>query len=224
MKVQLLNMSTFLNNQDSSGSIAEGLLHILKPYWKDSTDNSLPSLQSYLLKNPASSLTNLVTLTLEITAAHDITKMFLQADSLFGFELPLKYAQESQKGVDFLNFITRDIKLAVENNNVDSQPYNIREWGETLLNNEWKTLQYKIIEEAYKAYTMAIDNGISYKEAQAILPFGLSESTVYIQGTLKHWYVFLKKMKEQSLTTDEQDAIDRCYNIIREIAPFIDKV
>jgi hypothetical protein len=224
MKAQLLNISTFLNDQNSSGSIHDGLLNILKPYWKDVKSNNSASLDAYLLKNPASSLTNLVTLTLEITASHDITKMFLQADLLFGFELPLQYSQESEQDKKMLNFITRDIKFSVDDNHVDSVSYNIREWGETLLNNEWKTLQYKIIEEAYKAYTMAINNGMSYKEAQAILPFGLSESTIYIQGTLKHWSLFLRKMKQQPLTTEEQDAIDRCYSIIKEAAPFVDKI
>jgi hypothetical protein len=46
-------------------------------------------------------------------------------------------------------------------------------------------LQYKVIKNSLQSYESAIEQGVSFKEAESILPYGLVENTFYINGTIK---------------------------------------
>jgi thymidylate synthase (FAD) len=44
-----------------------------------------------------------------------------------------------------------------------------------------------VLDEARIAYTWAIQNGIAKEQARAVLPEGLTQSRMYMNGTLRSW-------------------------------------
>lgn len=216
MKVKLVNYSNLFGPPKNDHPLVAGLLDFMADYWVDQTSNTIQNIVQYLIENPNSTLLQMLTITMEIVDTKDITRLFLSNPFLYSFELSLPYSD------DKLNFTTKDIKLKDEVSTQKSRHYNVQEWGETLLNNEWKELQYRTINQAKEYYETAITNGISQIEAESVLPLGLAESKIYVQGTLKNWINFIKENKASFLTFEQKNAVDACLEKIKEIAPFIE--
>lgn len=216
MKVNLVNYSNLFGPPKNDHPLIAGMLDFMDGYWVDSNNNNIQNIVKYLIDNPNSPLLHLITITMEIVDTKDITRMFLADPSFYTFELSLPYEDGS------LNFITRDIKTQDDFSTQLSHHYNIQEWGETLLNNEWKELQYRTIRQAQEYYNTAKSSHISQIEAEAILPLGLSESKIYVQGTIKNWINFIKSQKASPLTFEQMNAVEACLDKLKEIAPFID--
>lgn len=215
MKVKLINYSNLFGPPKNDHPLIAGLLDFMENYWVDPSNNNMQNIVQYLIDNPNSSLLQMMTITMQIVDTKDITRLFLSSPSLYSFELSVPYSDDN------LNFTTRDIKLKDENSTQKSRHYNVQEWGETLLNNEWKELQYRTINQAKEYYNTAIENGISQIEAESVLPLGLSESKIYVQGTIKNWINFIKENKASFLTFEQKNAVDACLEKLKEIAPFI---
>lgn len=222
MKVDLVNYSNIFGLPKNDNPFFANLLYFMKDYWSDSNDNTLENIYMYLQQNKNSDLGNLLTITLKIIDTKDITRMFLSYPSFYSFEASLPYAQITKEGVDSLNFVAKDIKLDKGDNKQLSQDYNNAEWGDTLLNNEWKELQYQVIKQSYTAYNMAIQNRITQAQAESVLPMGLSESQIYVQGTLKEWARFINNNRSSVLNFEQSIILQECYLKIKEVAPFID--
>jgi len=215
MKVNLINYSNLFGPPKNDHPLIAGVLDFMEGYWVDKSNNNIQNIVQYLVDNPSSSLLNLITITMEVIDTKDITRMFVADPLFYTFELSLPY------GDDSLNFITRDIKTEDQVSTQLSTHYNIQEWGETLLNNEWKELQYRTIRQSQEYYNTARSSGISQIEAEAILPLGLSESKIYVQGTLKNWINFIKSYKASPMTFEQKNAVDACADKLKEIAPFV---
>jgi hypothetical protein len=216
MKAKILVSATTADKK------TENLFDILsllgEPYFVNLQDNNTNAIKNYLRQNKYSSLLDMVSVVVSLTTTKDMLELFFGSGSFHLMRWSLPYNGSP------VDFVTRDIKLADPSNTQSSRPFNQAEWGEILLNNEWKEMQYRTVKESKKYYDQAIMNGLSQKEAESLLPVGLTEDILYINGSLKSWIRFVSEYSSQVLTAEEQNVVTMIKNALIEYEPFLQEL
>ena len=70
-----------------------------------------------------------------------------------------------------------------------------------------------------REYEWAIANGIAKEQARAVLPEGLTESRLYMNGTLRSWIHFIELRSANGTQREHQDVAVACAKVIAEIFP-----
>ena len=69
------------------------------------------------------------------------------------------------------------------------------------------------------AYAWAIKNGIAKEQARAVLPEGLTESRLYMSGTLRSWIHFIELRSANGTQREHQEVARACAQVIATIFP-----
>ena len=88
-----------------------------------------------------------------------------------------------------------------------------------LLQNDWYRAQQRVIYAARREYEWAIENGIAKEQARAVLPEGLIESRLYMNGTLRSWIHFIELRSANGTQKEHQDVALTCAEAIAKIFP-----
>jgi thymidylate synthase (FAD) len=89
----------------------------------------------------------------------------------------------------------------------------------SLLQNEWYRAQQRVIYAAQREYEWAIKNGIAKEQARAVLPEGLIESRLYMNGTLRSWIHFIELRSGNGTQKEHQLIALACAKAIAAIFP-----
>jgi thymidylate synthase (FAD) len=87
------------------------------------------------------------------------------------------------------------------------------------LQNEWFRAQQRVIYAAQREYEWAIKNGIAKEQARAVLPEGLIESRLYMNGTLRSWIHFIELRSANGTQKEHQLVAVACAKAIAAIFP-----
>ena len=83
----------------------------------------------------------------------------------------------------------------------------------------FRSLQREVINTSLRAYNWAIAKGIAKEQARAVLPEGLIESRLYMNGTLRSWIHYIE-LRSAHGTQKEHQAIARmCAQVIAQVFP-----
>jgi thymidylate synthase (FAD) len=93
-----------------------------------------------------------------------------------------------------------------------------------LLQNEWFRAQQRVIYAAQREYEWAIANGIAKEQARAVLPEGLIESRLYMNGTLRSWIHFIELRSGNGTQKEHQLVAVACAKAIAEIFPMTESL
>jgi len=167
-------------------------------------------LIKYLIKNQHWSPLEMVSACLEITTTRDIARQILRHRSFSFQEFSQRYADPTQN----LNFVYREARLQDPNNRQNSIVVDNQ-----LLQDSWVALQDNVIREARFAYNWAIDNGIAREQARAVLPEGLMESRLYMNGTLRSWIHYIELRSENGTQQEHSEVAGACATVIARIFP-----
>lgn len=173
------------------------------------TDTS-EKLIKYLIKHQHWSPLEMVSACLEITTTRDIARQILRHRSFSFQEFSQRYADPTKD----LNFVTREARLQDEKNRQNSVEVN-----DQLLQNEWYRAQQRVIYAAKREYEWAIANGIAKEQARVVLPEGLIESRLYMNGTLRSWIHFIELRSANGTQKEHQEVAIACAKVIAEIFP-----
>jgi len=173
------------------------------------TDSS-EKLIRYLIKHQHWSPLEMVSACLEITTTRDIARQILRHRSFSFQEFSQRYADPTKD----LNFVLRDARLQDTKNRQNSIETDDQE-----LEHEWKIRQMNVIAASREAYTWAIENGIAKEQARAVLPEGIMESRLYMNGTLRSWVHFIKLRSGNGTQKEHQEVAVACANVIAKIFP-----
>lgn len=164
----------------------------------------------YLVKNAHWSPLEMVSACMEITTTRDIARQILRHRSFSFQEFSQRYADPTQD----LNFVTREARLQDTKNRQNSI-----EVEDTLLQNEWYRAQQRVIYAAQREYKWAIENGIAKEQARAVLPEGLIESRLYMNGTLRSWIHFIELRSANGTQKEHMEVARACAEAITSIFP-----
>ena len=173
------------------------------------TDTS-EKLIRYLVKHQHWSPLEMVSACLEITTTRDIARQILRHRSFSFQEFSQRYADPTKD----LNFVTREARLQDPKNRQNSVATD-----DQALENEWFRAQQRVIYAAKREYEWAIKNGIAKEQARAVLPEGLIESRLYMNGTLRSWIHFVELRSANGTQKEHQEVAVACAEVIAKIFP-----
>lgn len=169
-------------------------------------------LLRYLINNNHWSPFELVSACLEITTTRDIARQILRHRS-FSFQ---EFSQRYADPVKELSFTLREPRLQDTKNRQNSIEVN-----DEHLENEWMHQQYRVIEAAKEAYRRAIARGIAKEQARAVLPEGLIESKIYMNGTLRSWIHYIELRSGNGTQKEHREISIECANALSKVFPII---
>ena len=214
MNVKLLSYSQPTDEFKSMGlDDAQELIaycaRVSNPSNQLNTDTS-EKLIRYLVKHQHWSPLEMVSACLEITTTRDIARQILRHRSFSFQEFSQRYADPTKD----LNFVLREARLQDpknRQNSVATDNLALAAW--------WEERQKRVIEEARNAYEWAIANGIAKEQARAVLPEGLIESRLYMNGTLRSWIHFIELRSANGTQKEHQEVAVACAEVIAKIFP-----
>ena len=164
----------------------------------------------YLVRHQHWSPLEMVSACMEITTTRDIARQILRHRSFSFQEFSQRYADPTKD----LEFVTREARLQDPQNRQNSI-----ETDDHLLENEWFRAQQRVIYAAQREYEWAIKNGIAKEQARAVLPEGLIQSRLYMNGTLRSWIHFIELRSANGTQLEHQQVAVACAEAIAAIFP-----
>jgi thymidylate synthase (FAD) len=214
MNVQLLSYSQPTDEfRDLGISDAQELIaycaRVSNPSNQLNTETS-ERLIRYLVRHQHWSPLEMVSACLEITTTRDIARQILRHRSFSFQEFSQRYADPTQD----LSFVTREARLQDPKNRQNSV-----EVDDPTLQAWWDAKQKFIIESTRLVYEEAIERGIAKEQARAVLPEGLTESRLYMNGTLRSWIHFIELRSGHGTQKEHQEVARACALAIAKIFP-----
>jgi thymidylate synthase (FAD) len=164
----------------------------------------------YLVKHQHWSPLEMVSACCEITTTRDIARQILRHRSFSFQEFSQRYADPTQE----LDFVLREARLQDTSNRQNSI-----EVEDNLLQIEWERAQKRVLFAVRDAYAWAIKNGIAKEQARAVLPEGLTESRLYMNGTLRSWIHFVELRSGNGTQKEHREIARACAEVIAKVFP-----
>jgi thymidylate synthase (FAD) len=172
----------------------------------------------YLIKHQHWSPLEMVSACIEITTTRDIARQILRHRSFSFQEFSQRYADPTQD----LNFVLREARLQDVTNRQNSVPISGLTLKEQNLKEQWEWKQKDVIASAEHAYEWAVANGIAKEQARAVLPEGLIESRLYMNGTLRSWIHYCDLRSAHGTQKEHMDIAKAIAKVISTVFPMID--
>ena len=153
----------------------------------------------------------MVSACLEIKTTRDIARQILRHRSFSFQEFSQRYAVAT-------DFETREARMQDPVNRQNSVVTDDPEIQE-----EWDKIQDNVIDLTKAAYNRALDLGIAKEQARAVLPEGLTASTMYVNGTLRSWIHYIELRSENGTQKEHMEIAKEVGRVISKIFPVINE-
>ena len=170
-------------------------------------NKTAPGLLKYLIKHGHWSPFEMVSLTLEIETTRDISHQIVRHRSFSFQEFSQRYAQAN-------TFEVREARLQDPTNRQNSVRIDRGLAEQRLIDEKFSMAQHKVIRLTREAYECALDNGIAKEQARALLPEGMTGTTLYMAGTLRSWIHYCKLRMANGTQEEHADIAKRCWDVI----------
>jgi thymidylate synthase (FAD) len=173
--------------------------------------DTAPKLIRYLINNQHWSPLEMVSATLEISTTRDIARQILRHRSFSFQEFSQRYADPTQ-----MEFERKEARLQDHKNRQNSI-----ETDDATLKETWDTLQDEALCRALKAYDWALANGIAKEQARAVLPEGMTQSRMYMAGTLRSWIHYIQLRSDAATQKEHREIAVACAAELAKVFPMI---
>lgn len=170
-------------------------------------NKTAPGLLKYLIKHGHWSPFEMVSLTLEIETTRDISHQIVRHRSFSFQEFSQRYAQAN-------TFEVREARLQDPMNRQNSIRIDRGLAEQRLIDEKFSMAQHKVIRLTREAYECALDSGIAKEQARALLPEGMTGTTLYMAGTLRSWIHYCKLRMANGTQEEHAEIAKRCWDII----------
>ena len=184
---------------------------VSNPANQDNTETS-EKLLRYLIREKHWSPFEMVSACLEVTTTRDIARQLLRHRSFSFQEFSQRYADPTKD----LKFSMRDARLQDTKNRQNSI-----EVDDPDLKFEWLKQQSEVMLQATKSYEWAIENGIAKEQARAVLPEGIMESRLYVNGTIRSWIHYIELRSGHGTQKEHIELARECADALEPIFPMI---
>ena len=96
-------------------------------------------------------------------------------------------------------------------NSLETDDVELKDW--------WYKTQSDLQIMCYELYEDALEKGIAKEQARAILPEGLANSRMYMNGTLRSWIFYLKQRLDQTTQKEHRVLAQQVLEELRKVAP-----
>jgi len=210
MKVKLISHSQGEKNESLQDIIAY-TARVSNPSNQGSTETQ-ERLLRYLIREKHWSPFEMASACLEIETTRDIARQLLRHRSFSFQEFSQRYADPTKD----LKFSMRDARLQDTKNRQNSI-----EVDDPDLQLEWYKQQSEVMVQARKSYEWAIENGIAKEQARAVLPEGIMESRLYVNGTIRSWIHYIELRSGHGTQKEHIQLAVECAKALEPIFPMI---
>ena len=156
----------------------------------DNQNNSKTAagLLKYLIKNEHWSPFEMVSITMAIHTTRDISHQIVRHRSFSYQEFSQRYAVSN-------TFKKREARYQDPKNRQNSIDMDCRVQEDRRLQETWNMKQTQALRQTREVYEWALQQGIAKEQARAVLPEGLTGTTLYMAGTLRSWIHYCQLRK-----------------------------
>jgi len=211
-KVSLVALSqpSAITDCNTAGELVAYTARVSNPANQNNTKTA-SKLLGYLIKEDHWSPFEMVHMTMEIITTRDIARQIIRHRSFAFQEFSQRYAEQT-------NFTTRECRLQDEKNRQNSVSTDDR------VLKEWFSMeQAKVKNLAERSYKEALKQGIAKEQARALLPEGMTESTLYMAGSLRSWIHYCELRRGNGTQKEHMIVADQCWDIIKQHFPQVVK-
>ena len=164
-------------------------------------------LLSYLIKEGHWSPFEMVSVTMEIKTTRDISRQIIRHRSFSFQEFSQRYAEAETFSVK------REARKQHPTNRQLSEmdEDTARQAKAQEVFNE---MQAEVARVAKDHYEMALNSGIAKEQARALLPEGLTQTTLYMAGTLRSWLHYCELRRGHGTQKEHMAIADKCWEIL----------
>jgi thymidylate synthase (FAD) len=196
-----LSKPSAITDSKTAADLIAYTARVSNPSNQNNTETA-PKLLRYLIKENHWSPLEMVHMTMEIKTTRDIARQILRHRSFSFQEFSQRYAVAP-------GFESREARLQDTKNRQNSVETDDRDL------NEWWSMQQKHVENtAELAYAAALEKGIAKEQARALLPEGLTQSTLYMAGSLRSWVHYCDLRRGNGTQKEHAEIADKCWEII----------
>lgn len=203
-------------------SVDEFIAYVARVSNPSNQNNTLTAnkLIRYLAKHKHWSPFEMVHIVMEINTTRDIARQILRHRSFTFQEFSQRYADPTGD----LGFSIREARLQDTKNRQNSI-----ELGNSLKDDNlwgmWNNIQLKLTKDVREAYNWAIENGIAKEQARAVLPEGLTNSRMYMAGSLRSWIHYCQlRMGNGTQKEHREIATDAWYQLTEKFPSLKDSL
>jgi len=212
MNVRLISYSQPVDmiGIDNAEDLVAYCARVSNPDNQMNTESS-DKLLKYLIRENHWSPFEMVSICMEIETTRDIARQILRHRSFSFQEFSQRYANPD----DALGWTDREARLQDTKNRQNSI-----ETDNKQLQDKWLVEQDKVKLAAVKAYNWALEMGIAKEQARAVLPEGLMQSRLYMNGTLRSWIHYIDLRSGHGTQKEHIEVAKACGKEIEKIFPF----
>lgn len=208
MKVKLVSYTKDTENRSLIEQIAY-VARVSNPSNQTNNENA-EKLVRYLIKHKHWSPLEMVNVCLEIQTTRDIARQIIRHRSFSFQEFSQRYADPTKD----LDFVQREARLQDLKNRQNSIPTENQQ-----LMAFWEERQKRVIRESKEAYSWAIENGIAKEQARSVLPEGMTNSRMYMNGTLRSWIHYCQLRMGPETQKEHREVATDCWYEITKLFP-----
>ncbi|MDB4339564.1 FAD-dependent thymidylate synthase [bacterium] len=210
MKAKLISHSQGEKNESLQDIIAY-TARVSNPSNQGSTETQ-ERLLRYLIREKHWSPFEMASACLEIETTRDIARQLLRHRSFSFQEFSQRYADPTKD----LKFSMREARLQDTKNRQNSI-----EVDDSDLKLDWLKQQSEVMVQAKKSYEWAIENGIAKEQARAVLPEGIIESRLYVNGTIRSWIHYIDLRSGHGTQKEHIELARACADALEPVFPMI---
>jgi len=212
MNVRLISYSQPVDmiGIDNAEDLVAYCARVSNPDNQMNTESS-DKLLKYLIRENHWSPFEMVSICMEIETTRDIARQILRHRSFSFQEFSQRYANPD----DALGWTDREARLQDTKNRQNSI-----ETDNKQLQDKWLVEQDKVKLAAVKAYNWALEMGVAKEQARAVLPEGLMQSRLYMNGTLRSWIHYIDLRSGHGTQKEHIEVAKACGKEIEKIFPF----
>jgi thymidylate synthase (FAD) len=173
-------------------------------------------LIQYLSKHQHWSPLEMVSVCMSVETTRDIARQILRHRSFSFQEFSQRYADVRDLGEWYE---LRECRLQDTANRQNSTQVDLDTDAGRRLAWMWEQQQKRVIAAAEEAYAWAIDAGIAKEQARAVLPEGLTRSSMLMNGTLRSWVHYIQLRGSNGTQLEHMQIARACATVIADIFP-----
>jgi len=186
----------------NSGDLIAYCARVSNPSNQANTETA-PRLLSYLARNEHWSPFEMASMTLEIVTTRDIARQILRHRSFSFQEFSQRYAVATDppvyRAARMQDAKNRQNSIATDDASVQA---------------DWRHDQQKVANFSAIAYGLALRAGIAKEVARAVLPEGMTSSTLYMAGTIRSWLHYVQLRTQDGTQLEHRRIAEACGDIL----------
>ena len=208
-KVSLVGMTkpSAATDCHTAGDLIAYAARVSNPANQNNTKTSKRLLQ-YLIKEQHWSPFEMVSVTMEITTTRDISRQILRHRSFSFQEFSQRYAVSE-------SFSTKREARKQHPTNRQLSERDLDASKQAKAQEVFNEMQAEVARVAKDHYEMALNTGIAKEQARALLPEGLTETTLYMAGTLRSWIHYCDLRRGHGTQKEHIEVADLCWEVLK---------